>query len=523
VFYLVLGFTGVSPEQARRSGWLQTLPLAEDAEHSLLFQLQILGQADFTVFFRQVDLLAAILMTSVVSILLTASALEISAREEIDLNRELRVAGLANLASGFGGGMVGFHSLSLSQLVINLGGRGRFIGLMSAAICAVAFFFGSYFIEYIPLFVCGGLLFFLGLSFLWEWLVEGYRRFNTLDYIVILLIVGVTSVAGYPAGVGTGILLATILFIHNYSQVDIVTNAFRGGDVTSNVDRPITQIRELRRQGDSIYALMLQGYIFFGTANHLLDVVRRKQAELPEGSLRYVVLDFHRVTGIDSSAMMSLTKIRGLAMQKDLRVLLTHLNDAVAKQLHRSGFFREENQEDPVLMIFEDLDHGLEYCENRVLGLSSIEQLGETCPLPELFTTGQHTAEEARELLKYMDRHEVASGEVIIRQDDPPDRLYYLESGVVTVSLELNTGKMLRLRKMGAGTFIGEIGLYLQVPRTAFVIAATPCVLYSLSQEALDRLKREQPELGASFHHFMVGILAERLSDMGKIVKTLLD
>jgi SulP family sulfate permease len=82
---------------------------------------------------------------------------------------------------------------------------------------------------------------------------------------------------------------------------------------------------------------------------------------------------------------------------------------------------------------------------------------------------------------------------------------------------------MLRLRKMGAGTFIGEIGLYLQVPRTAFVIAATPCVLYSLSQEALDRLKREQPELGASFHHFMVGILAERLSDMGKIVKTLLD
>src|SRR5262249_47769450 len=121
------------------------------------------------------SILTTILLTSVVSILLTASALELAAEEEIDLNRELRAAGLATFAAGIGGGMVGFHSLSLSRLALSMGARSRWVGVGSAILCGLGLFFGPALVSVVPQYVCGGLLFFLGLTFLWEWAYESRR------------------------------------------------------------------------------------------------------------------------------------------------------------------------------------------------------------------------------------------------------------------------------------------------------------------------------------------------------------
>src|SRR5215472_3643528 len=127
--------SGTSLLTARKAGWLPDLPATHQSHDFSSFF--IINLAPWHLIAQEWSILATILLTSVVSILLTASALELAAEEEIDLNRELRAAGLATVAAGLGGGMVGFHSLSMSRLVLSMGARSRWVGMGSALICGL--------------------------------------------------------------------------------------------------------------------------------------------------------------------------------------------------------------------------------------------------------------------------------------------------------------------------------------------------------------------------------------------------
>jgi SulP family sulfate permease len=76
---------------------------------------------------------------------------------------------------------------------------------------------------------------------------------------------------------------------------------------------------------------------------------------------------------------------------------------------------------------------------------------------------------------------------------------------------------------MGSGTVVGEIGLYLEMPRTATVVADQPGVVYCLTDAALHKMALEAPALAAAFHHFMVRLLAERLLENNTTLNALLD
>ena len=70
---------------------------------------------------------------------------------------------------------------------------------------------------------------------------------------------------------------------------------------------------------------------------------------------------------------------------------------------------------------------------------------------------------------------------------------------------------------------VGEIAMYLGIPRSASVVADRSTVAYRLSARSLERMKSEHPELVAEFHQYMARLLAERLSDANKLVRSLLD
>jgi SulP family sulfate permease len=311
LFYAVLWLSGSSIELARSQGWLPDVPHGGNAQLVTFFS--VLQAFSWRLLLNNFSVLATILVTSLVSILLTATALELSVERDIDLNAELRSAGLGSFISGIAGGMVGFHSLSMSRLAISMGARSRWVGIIAASLCAVVFCAGPAFVSYVPRFVCGGLLVFLGLIFLWEWVYEASRKLTALDYFVVLFILAIVAAVGYPEGVAAGIIAAVVLFVHNYSRVDVVSRALSGADLRSNVDRPVRELKFLREHGQQIFVLHLQGFIFFGTANHLLKEVRTRAADTALPPLRFVLMEFRRVTGIDSSAVFSLWKVHQIA------------------------------------------------------------------------------------------------------------------------------------------------------------------------------------------------------------------
>ena len=89
-------------------------------------------------------------------------------------------------------------------------------------------------------------------------------------------------------------------------------------------------------------------------------------------------------------------------------------------------------------------------------------------------------------LAERMRREEVASGTVLLREGRPGDRFFVLVSGVAAVSQSaLGERRVLR-----AGEFFGEVALTMDVPRTATVVAMTPCVVASCDRRTFDELVR---------------------------------
>jgi len=73
---------------------------------------------------------------------------------------------------------------------------------------------------------------------------------------------------------------------------------------------------------------------------------------------------------------------------------------------------------------------------------------------------------------------EAPSGTEIVRQGDPGDRFYVIESGRVTVS---KNGR--QVATLERGDFFGEIALLREIPRTATVAASTDTLLYALERD----------------------------------------
>jgi MFS family permease len=81
-------------------------------------------------------------------------------------------------------------------------------------------------------------------------------------------------------------------------------------------------------------------------------------------------------------------------------------------------------------------------------------------------------------LARSLVRIEVPAGEVFIREGDPGDFFYVVESGTAEVTKE---GR--HLATAGPGDYIGEIALLRDVPRTATVTATSATVLQALDRE----------------------------------------
>ena len=369
LFYIYLFTSHISLADASLRGWL----LGSFPAGGLYRPLApaSLAQVDWSAILGQADKIASIIVLSVVALLLNASALEVTIREDVDLDRELRTAGYANLVGGLGGSPVGYQTLGMSALAQRLGARSRLVNLVSALFCGAALFFGASLISYIPKVVLGGMLLYLGLSFLSEWLIDARRVLPATDYLLVWLILGIIVAFGFLQGIAAGVLIAAVLFVISYSRVNAIKNILDGQSFQSNVDRPKAHRDLLAKHGAEIFILRLQGFIFFGTIQAILERVRARFSSL-QPRLLYLVLDFQRVTRLDSSAVFGITRLKQLAVANGARMVWTQVSPAIQGQLQRGGLVDET---DDFFIILPTLDHGVEWCENSILADQGITDL----------------------------------------------------------------------------------------------------------------------------------------------------
>jgi SulP family sulfate permease len=422
---------------------------------------------------------------------------------------------VANVLAGAAGGLVGFHALSLTALAHRMGAASRWVGAWAAGVCAVALIFGSSVLSLAPRPVLGGVVVFLGLGFLYEWTYDAWFRLPRADHVVVLLILISIATLGLLVGVGVGIGLAVVLFVVDYSRTDVAKHTLSGATFVSRTERSRPERDVLRERGDQMTILELQGFIFFGTANGLLERIRHRGGRAEAARLRFLILDFRRVTGIDSSATLSFAKVQKLAAAFGFHLICAALPPNVQSQLERIGLRDGETN----VRIFRDLDHAVERCENQIL--TEAGSMGmESRSLVASVSQGLDSPAQAERFIGHLERLELPAGHALIRQGEGTGDIYFVESGHVTAVLSRRQGEDIRLRSMGPGTIVGEVAMYLGSVR-ASVVAETPVTVYRLSKEDLDEIEEGDPRLAASLHRLLATLLAERLADKLATVEAL--
>ena len=506
-FAIGMVVSGSSLEEARVGDWLLG-PFFPGPLWQSWAGRAITG-ADWMAVLGQAVGIATVVFVAVIGVLFNVSGTELILHGDLDTNRELRDAGLANLIAGPLGGIPGYHALSLTSLAERMSVSARTAGLAAAAVPLAAIIFGASLVELIPRVIVGGVLVFLGLSFIVEWVWDERRRLPAVEYVVVLVILAGIIAKGFLPGVVIGLVMAVVLFAVSYGRIDLLHEIAFGDTYRSNVDRPPAERAALRSMGDRVQILRVNGFVFFGSANALLETIRKR---VEAGPVRFLLLDLRRVTGVDASAVVSFVKVIHLAEANGSELVLAGASEPVLKQLRRGGVVPSEG----IVRFEPDLDRGLQRCEDVLLEEVRVEPPAGSGPDDVLRGLPSH-------LLAYLERESLPEGTVLIRQDEPSEDVFVLESGRLRVDLQTPEGRRIRLRTVLPGVVVGEVAMYTGVPRTADVVAEEPSVVLRLRRSAIERMESEEPALAAALHRWFAGMLAERLTDSQRAVDALFD
>jgi SulP family sulfate permease len=503
--YLVFRGLGISLEQARAQDWL--FSASAITSQDALIGWSSFMQVDWQVLLNQTPSLLAMMGILAISTLLNATGLELTIQQDIDINRELKACGIANLVSGIGGGMVGFLSFNRSLVNYSAGATSRLGGMVASLFCVSYLLLGGEIISYVPKPLLGGLLFYIGLSTLIEWLYNARTKLPTIEYALIVLILVIIAGSGFLQGVGVGLVIACLIFAVNYSRTPLIYYETSGVNRPSNFERSFQQQRLLRQQGDQIYILCLMGYIFFGTSNSFLNHVREVLTDA-KSPIRHLIFDFHLINGLDSSAVSSFIKLRRLAEQQDLHLVFTHLKPDIEKQLIQNSCLKVE---DDICHCFPDLDRGVEWCEEQILKATQLKRRRFVPLALQIADLLMLSKEEGRQFMRYLEKLQIPANHILFETGEALDTLYFLENGQVSILSHSGTGEPKRLQTLSSGTVLGEVEFYQNVTRSVTAIADKDSSLYSLSRQNLQEMQEEHPQLAAAFHQFIAHLLADRL------------
>ncbi|MDV7389884.1 sodium-independent anion transporter, partial [Arthrospira platensis SPKY1] len=106
-----------------------------------------------------------------------------------------------------------------------------------------------------------------------------------------------------------GLLAALFIFVLNYSRTPVIRYALSGDQAKSSVERSLEDERLLRTQGRQTLLLKLRGYLFFGTMAQLSARILQRADDPSLPPLRFAVLDFEQVSGVDSSAAYAFQRL----------------------------------------------------------------------------------------------------------------------------------------------------------------------------------------------------------------------
>ncbi len=460
--------------------------------------------------------IASFCAVAAIALLLDASSLEVARHRSGDLDQEYRSNGIANLLASVGGGFGSSLSMDSSLLLEELGGNSRWAGALVGVVLIVILLSGADIGSVVPKAILAGMLAYLGVVIIVELFGAPAQRSWT-EWLLIGAMTLVIVNFGYFMGVVLGIIGACLMFALSYSRIGVIRRHLTRKEFSSNVERAPEQARLLQEEGPRLHVFWLSGFIFFGSSNGLFERIRREIDTQKEKPVAYIVLDFAAVPGLDTSALLSLIKLRNHCNENGVALAFSGLSDVMRVGFQRAGFFGKGTAH----QIFATRNEAVEWCEDMLLMHHEVGAASDHS-FESWLTKEFGGAADMSRIVPYLERHEIAVGDPLFRQGEPADSVEILASGCVAITIQDELGRPIRLRRMLGYTVVGEMGFYRQVPRTASVVAEEPSVVYRLTREAFDRMQNEDAAAASVFHKLIIRLLSDRLEFANREIAALL-
>jgi sulfate permease, SulP family len=475
------------------------------------------ARIDWAMLLAHIPEMLAVGIVVLISLVTKVSSIEIARQTSGDLDCEFRAHGAASLLAAPFGGILSAMQLATSNLLEQAGAATRLSGVFSSLTLGIVGLASFNLPGLVPIPVVTGLVFLLGYGFIMETFRRPFLQHAWLDLLLAVAIMIVCVAYGYLVGVLVGLLCACCLFAISYARIGVVRRHVTRAHFASNVDRSLEASQHLREMGDAIYLYWLSGYIFFGSSESVFERIREDIEIVPSRQVAFVILDFGLVPGADSSAFISLAKLRTFCDQRGITIVYASLSPANGAALERAGFFGPKSRH----QSFADLNAGLAWCEDQLLanagldtdtGLAGFElwlqrQLGSSVASGDLFA--------------YLERKDIASSQVLYRQGEPADTVDLVAAGKLAIDIAQDDGGSLLMRRINTQTVIGEMGFFRKSSRSATVSSDGPVTLYTLTRFNFEKMRRERPNLAIAFDDFIMRVLADRIEFAGRQVASL--
>lgn len=245
--------------------------------------------------------------------LLTATIVDDMTASESDKNKESRGQGIANIVTGFFGGMAGCAMIGQSVINVKSGGSGRLSSLVAGAFLMFLIVILGDIVVQIPMAALAGVMIMVAIStFDWNSIKTLHLLPRTDAIVMVITVLTVVITHNLAIGVFAGIILSAIFFVSKISNVEV------------------NSVLEDHRR-----TYRIKGELFFASVTQLLTAFNYTE------KVSEVEINLSRAHLWDDSAVVAVDKIVHKFKENGIKVNVTGLNEdsseLVGKLANRLG------------------------------------------------------------------------------------------------------------------------------------------------------------------------------------------
>ncbi|MBH0328881.1 sulfate transporter [Brevibacillus brevis] len=249
-------------------------------------------------------------LVGILESLMTAAILDEMTDTRSNKNTEVKGQGIANIITGFFGGMAGCAMIGQSVINVKSGGRGRLSTLVAGIFLLFLILVLGDVVKQIPMAALVGVMVMVSIgTFNWQ-SIRDLRKIPVGDAVVMITtVIIVVATHDLAKGVISGVILSAVIF--GWRMARLHATSYESD------------------MGEKVYTV--SGQLFFGTMTHFVD-----QFSFQDDP-QQIIIDFSRSHVWDLSAVTAISKVVEKYRQLDKFVVITGLNDESKRLIDRVG------------------------------------------------------------------------------------------------------------------------------------------------------------------------------------------